>query len=596
MSIRPVHRLIAVLIPLIVSGACADFLDQVPDDRQTMEDVFKKKVTSEQYLANVYSFIRDEANQWEANPWTANSDELIPAWNKYATHAINIGNWDAVNSPFSFWAHYYRGIRSATYFINNIDNNTEILQLHGKTLIDQYKAEARFLRAYYYFMLLRQYGPVIIIGDHEVQVDAPSSSVQLPRSTYDVCVNYVASELDQAAEVLPIVPSSNGVPSDLEFGRATRGAALAVKSRMLLYAASPFYNGNRDMANFTSLEGEALINQNYDKEKWKRAADAAKSVIELGIYNLYKDPDNDPVASYRGIHLDPWNKEILFARKANDLPNWDIHCNPRQAGGWCGMAPTQEMVDAYLMKDGLPIKDEVFSARSVLYAETGFTNGVHNMYINREPRFYASITYNRSQWQGGSLTSPATIVFEVSGPNSVNGHTSDWSKTGYLVRKNVSPNTNAGSGGTGARFNRPLVLFRLGEIYLNYAEALNEYEPGNTSEIFKYINLIRERAGVPQYGVGIVAPSNQEAMRQAIRRERRIELAFEYQRWFDVRRWKIAEQSAGELHGMNIYKDGNEFYQRVVIEKRAFRPEYYLFPIRQYELDRAKLIVQNPGW
>jgi len=592
---KKILRIYTLMAAALMLSSCSDFLDQVPDDRQTIDEVFKKKATSEQYLANVYSYIRDESNQWSNNPWTANSDELIPAWNKYATYSINVGNWDAGNSPFSFWGHYYNGIRSATFFINHIDENQEILQLNGQQLIDQYKAEARFLRAFFYFNLMRQYGPVVLVGEEELPPDAPSSSLQFPRSTFDECVSYVVNELDAAAAALPLVPSRNGVPSDLEYGRATKGIALAVKSRLLLYAASPFYNGNSSLSGFTNLDGTPLISQTYDAEKWKKAADAAKAVIDLGLYNLYQHPSNDPVESYRGIHLDPWNSETIFARKANGLPDWDTHCNPRQAGGWCGMAPSQEMVDAYFMSDGLPVSNETFATRSPLYSETGFTGNVYNMYVDREPRFYASITYNNSTWQGGTLNSPTVINFEVSGPNSVNGHISDWSKTGYLVRKNVSPNTNSGSGGTGARFDRPLVLFRLAEIYLNYAEALNEYEPGNTA-ILGYLNLIRQRAGIPAYGSGIPAPSGQSAVREAIHRERRIELAFEYHRWFDVRRWKIAEQSAGDIHGMNVYKDGNEFYQRVVAERRPFRPEYYLFPITQFERDRASLLVQNPGW
>jgi hypothetical protein len=356
------------------------------------------------------------------------------------------------------------------------------------------------------------------------------------------------------------------------------------------------YNGNKDLAGFQNPEGTSLINQDYDETKWKKAADAAKAVIDLNLYDLYTDADNNPIESYKGVLLEPWNVETIFARKQNSLTSEDVHSNPRQAGGWNGMAPTQEIVDAYLMKDGLPIQNESFASASPLYSETGFTDDIYNMYINREPRFYASITYNNSLWDGGSLDSPTPINFEVSGPNSATGHVTDWSKTGYLLRKNVSPYTNAGSGGTGEAFYRPLVLIRLGEVYLNYAEALNEYDPGK-GDILLYLNKIRERAGVPLYGIDIPVPETKDKMRDAIWRERRIELAFEYHRWFDIRRWKVAEKYVGhDMHGMNVFADGDEFYQRVVAQERVFRKAYYWFPIRQYELDRGKLIVQNPGW
>ena len=584
-------------IALAFNTGCKKYLDQVPNDRETIEQVFQKKGPSEQYLANVYSYIDDEADQWSSNPWLGNADEADVTWSKYTIYALNIGNISAGNALFDTWGYYYKGIRSATYFLNHIDGNAEILALNGQQLIDQYKAEARFLRAYYYFLLMRQYGPVVLIGEKEIPADATADAMQLPRSPYDDCVNYVSSELDKAAAVLPRIPSNNGQPSDAQYGRATTGMALALKARLLLYAASPLYNGNTDFSGFKTLDGKLLINQSYDIQKWKKAADAAKAVIDMGLYSLYKDPSGDPIKSYQGIFLQPWNSEQIFVRKSNGLPNFDVNAMPRQAGGWNGIGVSQEQVDAYFMNDGRPIKE------SSLYSEIGFTsvNGVqiYNMYMNREPRFYASVTYNNSVFQGGTMQAPAPISFFASGPNGKNGHPTDWTKTGYLVRKNVAPQTNAGSGGTGAQQQRPEILFRLGEIYLDYAEALNEYAPGNP-DIVKYLNLIRDRAGIPQYGNGTNAlsvPSAQSDMRTRIWQERRVELAFEQIRWFDIRRWKIAPQVMGDVHGMDISKDDNSFYKRVVASNHLFRsPASYWFPVSQYDLDREKLMVQNPGW
>jgi hypothetical protein len=562
-------------------------LDQVPDDRVTIEEVFQKKQASEQYLANVYSYIPDsEGNQWDANPWTTSCDEIQDSWTSHACTKLNLGVINSSNVPFAKWGHYYRGIRSASYFINHIDGNAEILTLNGQQLIDQYKAEARALRAWFYFCLLRQYGPVVLLGDEEVPVD--QKDIQFPRHSFDECVKFVTDELDAAAAVLPNEPSRNGQKSDLEYGRITKGIALAIKSRLLLYAASPLYNGNTEYAGYTNTDGKVLINQTYSAAKWEVAAKAAKAVIQLGLYDLYKAPNNDPVTSYRNVLLEPWNVEIIFARPANNIWDWENHCNLRSAGGWNGMSPTQEMVDAYFMSDGKSIKE------SSLYNENGFTNGVYNMYLNREPRFYASVTYNGSTWQGGLITTPTTVDLFYSGKDGKRDGKEDYSHTGYLARKNLHPGSNRL---TNSFVSRPYVMIRLGEIYLNYVEALNEYDPGNP-DIVKYLNLIRERAGIPAYGSpDLPVPASKEAMREKIRAERRIELAFETHRWFDIRRWKILEQTVnGPLHGMNVDGDGDDFFKRTTITNRVYRKAYYWFPVEQSELDRARLVVQAPGW
>lgn len=567
--------------------SCKKFLDQVPDDRITIEEVFQKKQASEQYLANVYNYIMEnEGNQWDSNPWTTSCDEIQDSWTSHACTKLNLGVINPGNVPFAKWEHYYKGIRSASYFINHIDGNKEILALNGQQLINQYKAEARCLRAWFYFCLMRQYGPVVLLPEQEIAADA--TEIQFPRNSFDECVAFVTGELDAAAGVLPNEPSRNGQKSDLEYGRMTKGIALAIKSRLLLYAASPLYNGNTDYAGYTNKDGKQLINQTFSQAKWEAAAKAAQAVIQTGLYNLYKAPGGDPVTSYRNVLLESWNVETIFARPANNLWDWENHCNLRSAGGWNGMSPTQEMVDAYFMADGKSIKE------SSVYNETGFTGGIYNMYLNREPRFYASITYNGSTWQGGAITTPTTVDLSYTGRDGKRDGKEDYSHTGYLSRKNLHPGSNRL---TNSFVSRPQVNIRLGEIYLNYAEALNEYDPTNP-DILKYLNLIRERAGIPQYGTpALPAPASKEAMREKLRAERRIELAFETHRWFDIRRWKILEQTVnGPLHGMNVDGDGNDFYKRTVITTRAFRKAYYWFPIQQTELDRARLVVQAPNW
>ncbi|MDO6429616.1 RagB/SusD family nutrient uptake outer membrane protein [Flavitalea sp. BT771] len=582
-------------------ASCRKYLDQVPNDRINMDEVFKKQSLSEQFLANIYSNIIDEGDPIHNHPYIGTADDIDFTWSGGGTlnYAVNVGNMGRANLVFDFWQGLYGGIRSASYFMQHVDENDEIRRLHGQDMIDRYKAEARFLRAYFYFSLMRQYGPVILMGDKVIAPDAPAAQFQLARSPWDSCVDYVVKELDEVSAQLPIVAVRDGNTSDADYGRATKGMALAVKARLLLYAASPQYNGNTDalLANFKTGAGTPLISPDYDPEKWRKAADAAKAVIDMGIYSLYKDPSGDPIKSLQGIFSQGWNAEQIFVRKGNGLITWDVHCEPRQAGGWSGVGPTQEMVDSYFMSDGkLPTE-------SSLYAETGFTDvggqQIYNMYLNREPRFYRDVTYNNSTWQGGTMSRPAPVTFYANGPNGRNGHPTDWTKTGYLCRKNVAPQTNVGSGGNGQQQQRPLALFRLAEIYLDYAEALNEIDPGN-SDILKYLNMIRERAGIPLYGAGVnplPIPASQTEMRKRIWAERKVELAYEGHRFFDIRRWKIAPQVMGVLHGMDITKNDNSFYTRVpTITPHLFLPSYYWWPISQYELDRDRVLIENPGY
>jgi hypothetical protein len=580
-----------------ISSCSEDFLNQVPNDRLTIDQVFQRRTETERYLYGAYSYIRDESNQWQDNPWTGMSDEGDMTWARsgYNTYFANIGSWDPTSGFFNFWTHYYQGIRTSTYFMQRVGENAEILRLpEGKQLITLYTAEARALRAYFYFCLLKQYGPVIILpGDEVIPPDQSLSDIQLPRNSFDECVSYITEELDKAAADLP-----EWYTGDREYGRMTRIFTKAVKARLLLYAASPLYNGNTELAALKNADGKQLISQQYDAAKWKKAADASKEIIDLNRFSLFKQNNAngvfDPYLSCQNVLLTPWNSEVLFARVDNSLQDWERHAAPRFGGGWSGIGVTQNLVDAFHMANGKNINEagsgyveEGFSAAADQYTPAG----TYNMWTKREPRFYVSVVYNGSQWMNTSDGVKTVELFNTG--NSGKAGSYDHSATGYLVRKNVDPNSNPRI----SRYSRrPLVFFRLGETYLNYAEALNEIEPANP-DILKYVNMIRERAGIP----GLAAGRTQAQMREEIRNERQVELAFEYLRYFDTRRWKIAEQTdAGPFYGMNV--DGGksvndpEFYKRKVFETRVFKKAYYFFPMPQSEMDRNKNLVQNPGW
>jgi hypothetical protein len=608
---RKIFIFILFTVVLLV-GCNKNFLDNQPDDMLDMDQVFGSRLYAERYLANVYSYVPDEGDADQVN-LTAASDEAKFSWNGVPGYNINNGNWSPVSIPYHFWPKYYRGIRSASVFIARVDEVSDL----SEQLKAQYKAEARFLRAYYYFLLMRQYGPVIIL-ENPIPVDAAESEFQIERNSYDECVNYVVSELDNAINSLP-----QKITDLTQVGRIDRVVAKALKSRVLLYAASPLFNGNMQYVNFKNKSGKQLINTVFDIDKWKKSADAAKAVIDEMPAGLYKandaNGDFDPVASYRNIYFDRWNKEIIWARLSPGAYNWEKNGALPQVGGFANYGVTQQLVDAFFMangkrpitgynSDGTPIinPDAGYIESGSSTVDTKYTkNGVWNMYINREPRFYAMITFNGSLWlyHGPDGQENYYAEFFSTGKDGIFGGArgEDPTHTGYAIRKYNHPSSDVRNW----RFfsNSAWTMFRLGEIYLNYAEALNEVDPSNP-DILKYLNLIRERAGIPQYGNGInnlPIPSGQDEVRELIRAERRIELAFEMHRVFDTRRWKIAHLTDnGPMYGMNRSVGTSladpSFYARTVFERRKFEFKHNFWPISQSDINNNRELVQNPGW
>jgi hypothetical protein len=596
--------IIVVTCLTLVTSCKKGFLDQVPNDRLTLEETFSNRATAEKFLANIYNNIPDEFGQRNpggdrnAGLWTGGSDEADFVWGFVQSNPMNIGSWDA-NTGFvgDFWNHYYRGIRSASFFIGNIDKVEKDITPQLKV---QYKAEARALRAMFYFYMMRLYGPVIILGETVVEPDAPADQVQLPRNSFDECTDYVVNELDQAAADLPVLPTS-----DDNYGRITKGIALAFKSQTLLLAASPLFNGNSDLAALQNKDGKQLVSQTVDVNKWKRAADSYKAFITEfvpGTYNLFKKNDAsgafDPYLSCRDLFLTDWNSEVILARPESSIGSRQYEMTPYHSGknsesrGSGGLGATQNQVDAFFMANGRSIDDPNSG-----YVKSGFSTtatkytkaGIYNQWVNREPRFYVNITYNGSTWLNTNNGEIITELYNHGNSGNATGG-GDHSTTGYIVRKAMG----LGKWDIG---NRTDILYRLGNIYLDYAEALNEAEPGN-ADVLRYLNLIRERAGVPQYGSAeLPAPAGQSAMRDAIRKERRVELAFENVRYFDTRRWKIAEQTDnGPIYGLNINEDMPNFLTVVPFETRVFEKRHYLWPIPSKDVNVDTFLVQNPGW
>lgn len=596
-------KAILLFMGLILFSCNDDYLDQVPDDRLTFDETFSQRSTVEKYLANIYSRVPSELDQRDTNshsgPWLGASDEAEYWVSFHFGNFMDIGDWNANSGEISdHWANYYGGIRDCSTLIQNINK----CQNCTDDRTNQYVAEARVLRAYFYYNLVRLYGPVILLGETPIPVDANLAELNLHRSTMQECVDYIVSELNTGALALTGVSFQ-----DDNAGRMSRPFALAIKEKVLLLNASPLFNGNQDYASFVNDDGQNFISQSVDVNRWQLAADAAKSFIDEyvpGTFDLYKEYNSDgsynPYLSTRNVMLVDFNKEMIFARPRGGISyHYDVtpyHSGyPDEVHGAGGLAVTQEMVDAYFTANGRSIDDAASG-----YQQSGFSNfkapfdftnrSTYNQWVNREPRFYVGVTYNESLWLNRDFGNIITATWYFGNSGRAVG-SNDYTPTGYVVRKNmITGNKN--------NTNRSIPMIRLAEIYLDYAEALNESDPGNP-DILIYLNKIRERAGIPEYGsTDLDAPAGQAQMREAIHKERRVELAFENVRYFDVRRWKEAVQKfAGDFHGLDINaNEESNFYDLVVFEQRIFNQRHYLWPIPQAEMNTNTSLIQNPGW
>lgn len=557
-------RSLLMLLPIfILLNGCNDFLGRETDSFIDKGMTYTSYDRSSQVLVSVYSLLPDGFNRIDGDAmYDAATDDAEHANESSAIHVFNTGSWNAMTNPDNLWNRYYSGIRTASEFLENVDqvnldrfkldpNNQQEYQNRLKD-IEMWKAEARFLRAFFHFELLKRFGPIPTVTSTLSIVEDYS---ELPRPSMDHCISFIADECDSAAVKLGLTPWRD-VTSAL--GRATKGAALALKSRVLLYAASPLY-----------LEWEN-INENQkpsDPAKWKKAADAAKEVIGLNIYSLH--------GSYAGLFRNNFdNNEYIFMRRYTSSITFENYNFPVSYGGKGGINPSLNLVNAYEMKSGAPFNpnDETSANRPHFF---------------RDERLNATILLNDSVWKDSKVQ---TWIGGKDGQYNTNA-----TKTGYYLKKFLNQDVNLITGGGALGHTWP--YFRIAEIYLNYAEALNEYDPDN-EDIAYYVNQVRRRANQPDLPSGLT----QNEMRERIRNERRVELAFEEHRAWDVRRWKIAKSTLGaNLLGMEISlkagpADEAFSYKSVVVENRVFEEKMYWYPIPLSELLKMRGWDQNPGW
>lgn len=540
----------AAVLMMCVTACSKNYLDRKPSDLITEKEVFSNIENAEGFLNNIYNSLPNmflPQSGWglgsatdETNQASDNSASAADAGN------FNTGSMSPANFPMSnLWSDYYGRIRACNKFLANfalIPQDPNYPQRR-----DRLRGEALLLRGYYYFELMRNWGGVPLLLDEKNPFDDPAG-IYFKRNTIAEVTSSILADLKEAATLLPVTYAER--PSN--WGRASKMIAMALEGRVRLFYASPLYNpGN-------------------ESSRWQDAAVACRAALDTAVMNGYGLYDN-----YSDIFTQYFNREVIWSRGAPGPfgdGGIDREMNPRSANGYGNVTPLQELVDDYEMKaTGLPITDPA----------SGYS--AQKPYDGRDPRFYATILYPGCSWKG-----------KVLDPNGADAPRSGQIATNYWPRKYLLPSVDlfAGSGGS----DRKWVLIRTAELYLNYAEAQNE-ATGPDQDVYNALNAIRSRSGMPAFSGG-----DQTTLRAKIRHERRIELALEAHRFWDVRRWKIAEVVDNKtVHGVAVSGSGNVSYTYPVIEKRVFdAARSYWLPIPQSEMDKVASqnpgFTQNPGW
>lgn len=625
----------------LLSASCNSFLDIVPDNVPVIDHAFTNAMEAEKYLFTCYSYLPGSGEP-SGNIGMTAGDEIwlnmpnhvaAPAWDYIAK-----GVRSADKSQPDFWkgSDYtyalFVGIRDCNTFLENIENMSKVADLTADKRA-RWIAEAKFLKAYYHYYLLRMYGPIPIV-DRNLPVSASPEEVQVKRQPFDDCVKYIVDLLDECNPDLPAVITNR----QSELGRITKPINRAVKARVLLLAASPLFNGNSDLANFRDNDGLPLFASEEDSGKWAQAADAAREAIESAEnagHDLYYFDDapfeisetTKTQLSVRQAVCDRWNDEVVWGRSGGRgragatlqnacMPMLDASMNINAVRG-C-MAPTLQVVEEFYTRNGVPIEEdktldftEINELRTATADERyNFQEGYTTARINfdRENRFYADIGFDGGKWimeYHPSRSDVDTYVLQAKvgqlGYGQVQGATSS---TGYFTKKLVHWESGFGNTTAGVvEYAWPEI--RLAEIYLMYAEALNEAE-GPVADVHLYLNKVRSRAGLEsveaswrKYSTNPTKPDTKEGMREIIRRERLIELALEGHRYWDLLRWKLATDYFNQpITGWDVSQsDAEAYYQVKTIYNRTFvAPRDYFNPIPNSEMNVNGNLVQNPGW
>jgi len=548
---KKIKQIFAVCLSLLLLIGCKkDFLSfDFNEGPVSEEDVWSSDRLARGFLNSCYSGLQARYDLSSGAMLSMASDEAVCSNLSNSVNIINNGTWGPLRSFDDRYSTLYGDVRATNIFLEKAPGSF----IFPVSDIPKLRGEAFFLRAFFHFELFRRYGRIVVA----TRSFKPEENLNIPRNTIEEVVKQISDDCDSAANLIDVAWSRDW--DNANKGRATQAAALALKSRVLLYAASPLYNPTNDVT------------------KWQAAADAAKALIDMNKHGLLSSTDFLKLWDFSN-GATQYNKEVIFATVATNTNSIESNNAPIGFTGGLGRTnPTQNLVDAFEMSNGKLISDPT----------SGYNPS--NPYAGRDPRLNRFIVYNGATFKTGSL-SRAVETFEGGKDNlTINVNST---KTGYYMRKFLSEGASFNVTGP-ASIRRPWVIFRYAEILLNYAEALNEAN-GNSPEVEDAVKQVRTRAGMPALPAGL----SQSEMRERIRNERRVELCFEEHRFFDVRRWKMGETIFnGPVRGMKITKNGAVLtYEPFVVENRIFEPKNYLYPLLQSEVNKAPEIQQNPGY
>lgn len=636
---------ISIIILSLCAAVSCDYLDIVPGNVATMDMTFQTRNSAEKMLYTCYNYIPSTANPW-GNPGIGSSDEV---WNNaektyyYANETafrIAKGLQNTSDPYLNYWSggqggsNLFVGIRDCNIFLENVDKVPDM----PRSEKERWKAEIKFIKAYLHIWLFQLYGPIPFV-DKNIDVDASTEDVKVEREPVDDVVAKITGLLDEAI-------GSNALPEhirarDTELGRVTKAAALAIKARLLTYAASPLYNGNQDFAGWKDSEGRNMINPEYDERKWELARDACKEAIDAAVtagHGLYTF--DEPVKNIsdttrleltlRHTLTKKFGDELIWGlgrRNTEDLmrivnpPLTTYHLSNQLF--WVKMMhnPTLEIVEEFYTRNGVPIdedKDYDYEGRYDVikvphdhqyYADT--TAKTARLHLFREPRFYAWVGFDNGKWFNMEVTDDKHSYVLHSKSGGLAGRSLDnYSVTGFFTKKLVSyelvltQSTN--TGGQCSSYAFPII--RLADLYLLYAECLNECKDSPDEEVYEYIQLVRDKAGLDRETGGLVEtwatyssnpdkPKTKDGMRDIIQRERMIELAFEGQRFYDLRRWKLAMDYCNRpVRGWSVTESDDSFYTPSYIDFPTFTPKNYFWPIKLDDLYRNNKLQQSYLW
>ena len=636
--------LLSLLCGILLLPGC-NYLDMVPEkDIETIESLFEQRTKVENWWKGLYSELNMIFANFRVNVAYLGADEFVTCQALYSDAIYNLDGLKVADglqmsqNPYgSIWYRMYVIIRNCNIFLENVDRTYDMTEEDR----NWWKADVKALKAYVYFELVRHYGPICLVPQN-MPVNLPVKDYQLPRQHVDTCFKEIVNLLDEAMEYLPKHGqrvSNYGYTFSLE-------GAYALKAKVLLYAASPLFNGNAFYSDFKNKNGELLFNSTYDRNKWLLAAEAADKAAQMcedggrslsggstgkktDLLNVMSDVERSMFSRFNNEeYLIEWKypatfHELILPRLIGDDVNFE-----NQALG-C-LSPSMKMVEMYYTENGLPIDADIswnYSNRYKLGSESSLdyegviplNTSVVNLHLRREPRFYASIAGDRMYWQRGTNTAETDYNLLVKAHKGEEPWgtqydfiiSNSWQNiNGYWLKKHLFSWIQTLGYGSSLQGNETAAIIRLAEVYLMQAEAWNEYLDAPDSRVYDPIDKVRERAGIKpvreawgSYSNNPTKVTTKAGMRDIIQQENNIEFAFEGHRYWNLRRWLIAHQAMNEKqYGWNVLGTTDQaFYNNetgpiVVWSKNKFiAPRDYLDPIDAEEILISGM-VQNPGW